>query len=60
MMSTIDTDREYAEIWGETLNSNRHLRLLSMGLGGLALLLAVVVVRLGFREMPRPIVVRVD
>ena len=31
-----------------------------MGLGGLTLLLAVVVVRLGFREMPRPIVVRVD
>ena len=31
-----------------------------MGLGGLTLLLAVAVVRLGFREMPRPIVVRVD
>ena len=60
MMSTKDTDREYAEIWGETLSSNRHLRLLSLGLGGLTLLLAVVVVRLGFREMPRPIVVRVD
>lgn len=59
-MSAKDTDREYAEIWGETVNSNRHLRLLSMGLGGLTLLLAVVVVRLGFREMPRPIVVRVD
>lgn len=60
MMSSKDTDREYAEIWGETLSSNRHLSLLSMGLGGLTLLLAVVVVRLGFREMPRPIVVRVD
>ena len=60
MMSSKDTDREYAEIWGETVSSNRHLRLLSMGLGGLTLLLAVVVVRLGFREMPRPIVVRVD
>ena len=59
-MSSKDTDREYAEIWGETLSSNRHLSLLSMGLGGLTLLLAVVVVRLGFREMPRPIVVRVD
>ncbi len=60
MMSSKDTDREYAEIWGETVSSNRHLRLLSMGLGGLTLLLAVAVVRLGFREMPRPIVVRVD
>lgn len=60
MMPSKDTDREYAEIWGETVSSNRHLRLLSMGLGGLTLLLAVVVVRLGFREMPRPIVVRVD
>ena len=59
-MPSKDTDREYAEIWGETVSSNRHLRLLSMGLGGLTLLLAVVVVRLGFREMPRPIVVRVD
>ena len=59
-MSSKDPDREYAEIWGETLSSNRHLRLLSVGLGGLTLLLAVVVVRLGFREMPRPIVVRVD
>ena len=59
-MQAKDTDREYAEIWGETVNSNRHLRLLSMGLGGLTLLLAVAVVRLGFREMPRPIVVRVD
>ena len=60
MMSSKDPDHEYAEIWGETLSSNRHLRLLSVGLGGLTLLLAVVVVRLGFREMPRPIVVRVD
>ncbi len=59
-MSSKGADREYAEIWGETVSSNRHLRLLSMGLGGLTLLLAVVVVRLGFREMPRPIVVRVD
>lgn len=59
-MSSKDSDREFAEIWGETVNSNRHLRLLSMGLGGLTLLLAVAVVRLGFREMPRPIVVRVD
>lgn len=59
-MRARETDREYVEIWGETVNSNRHLRLLSMGLGGLTLLLAVAVVRLGFREMPRPIVVRVD
>ncbi len=59
-MSPKDTDREYAEIWGETVSSNRHLRLLSIGLGGLSLLLAGAVVRLSFQETPRPIVVRVD
>ena len=42
-----DAGREYAEIWGETLHSNRHLRLLSVLLGVTSLLLAILVLRLG-------------
>ena len=57
---TADAGKEYAEIWGETIHANRHLRILSVGLGALALLLAIGVVRLSSLEPPRPIVVRVD
>ncbi len=57
---TADAGKEYAEIWGETIHANRHLRILSIGLGALALLLAIGVVRLSSLEPPRPIVVRVD
>ena len=28
-----DAGAEYAEIWGETLHANRHLRVISVGLG---------------------------
>ena len=55
-----DAGREYAEIWGEAIHSNRHLRVLSIGLGAVALLLAVVIFRIVSVEPPRPIVVRVD
>ena len=55
-----ETGKTYAEIWGETIHSNRHLRVLSMGLAGLCLLLVVIIVRLSSVEAPRPIVVRVD
>ena len=55
-----DAGREYAEIWGEAIHSNRHLRVLSIGLGVVALLLAVVIFRIVSVEPPRPIVVRVD
>ena len=55
-----DAGTEYAEIWGETIHANRHLRILSIGLGILVLLLAIGVVRLSSVEAPRPIVVRVD
>ena len=34
-----DAGAEYAEIWGETLHANRHLRVISVGLG-IGLLLA--------------------
>ena len=33
-----ETAKTYAEIWGEAIHSNRHLRVLSMGLAGLCLL----------------------
>ena len=55
-----DAGQEYAEIWGEAVHSNRHLRALSIGLGVLALLLGIVIFRIVSVEPPRPIVVRVD
>ena len=55
-----DAGKEYAEIWGEAVHSSRHLRVLSLVLGGVALLLAIVIIRLASLEPPRPIVVRVD
>ena len=30
-----ETGKTYAEIWGEAIHSNRHLRVLTMGLGGI-------------------------
>ena len=55
-----ETAKTYAEIWGEAIHSNRHLRVLTMGLAGLCLLMLVVIIRLSSVEPPRPIVVRVD
>ena len=55
-----DAGEEYAEIWGEQMHTNRHLRTLTVGLGLFALLLIIVVIRLASVEPPRPIVVRVD
>ena len=55
-----DAGKEYAEIWGEAVHSNRHLRVLSLVLGGVSLLLVIVIIRLASLEPPRPIVVRVN
>ena len=55
-----DAGREYAEIWGEAIHSNRHLRVSSIVLGLLLLFVTIAVVRLSSVEPPRPIVVRVD
>ena len=55
-----DAGREYAEIWGETVQANRKLRTLSTVLGGACLALAVLLLRIASVEPPRPIVVRVD
>ena len=57
---TKDAGAEYAEIWGEAVHSNRHLRVLSIGLGALCLLLIIVVFRIVTIDPPKPIVVRVD
>ena len=57
---TQDAGAEYAEIWGEAVHSNRHLRVLSIGLGALCLLLAIVIIRIVTIDPPKPIVVRVD
>ena len=55
-----DSGKTYADIWSEAVHSNRHLRVLSMGLAGLVLLLIVIIVRLSSVELPKPIVIRVD
>ena len=55
-----DAGKQYAEIWGETIHSNRHLRVFTIVLGVLLLCVTIVVVRLSSVEPPRPIVVRVD
>ena len=55
-----DAGAEYTEIWGEAIHSNRHLRVLSVGLGMGLLLLIIVIIRIVSVDPPRPIVVRVD
>ena len=55
-----DAGAEYAEIWGEAIHTNRHLRVISVGLAIGVLLLIVAVIRIVSVEPPRPIVVRVD
>ena len=55
-----DAGREYAEIWGEAVHTNRHLRTITVGLGLAVILLIVVVIRIASVDPPRPIVVRVD
>ena len=55
-----DAGKQYAEIWGETIHSNRHLRVFTIVLGVLLLCVTIAVVRLSSVEPPRPIVVRVD
>ena len=55
-----DAEAEYAEIWGETIHTNRHLRVISIGLGVALLLVIIVVIRIVSVDPPRPIVVRVD
>ena len=37
-----DAGAEYAEIWGEAIHSNRHLRTITVGLGIAVILLIIV------------------
>ena len=55
-----DAGAEYAEIWGEAVHANRHLRTITVGLGIAVILLIIVVIRIASVDPPRPIVVRVD
>ena len=55
-----DAGREYAEIWGETVEANRKLRTLATILAAACLALGVLLLRIATVEPPRPIVVRVD
>ena len=55
-----DAGAEYAEIWGEAVHTNRHLRTITVGLGIAVILLIIVVIRIASVDPPRPIVVRVD
>ena len=55
-----DAGGEYAEIWGEAVHANRHLRTITVGLGIAVILLIIVVIRIASVDPPRPIVVRVD
>ena len=40
-----DAGAEYAEIWGEAIHTNRHLRTITVGLGIAVILLIIVVIR---------------
>ena len=55
-----DAGREYAEIWGETVEANRKLRTLATILAAACLALGVLLLRVATVAPPRPIVVRVD
>ena len=59
-MSKPNPGKEFADIWGEIVVSNRHFRLATYALAGVLLLLLVAVVRLSSVELPKPIVIRVD
>ena len=43
-----DAGKQYAAIWGETIHSNRHLRVFTIVLGVLFLFVTIVVVRAVF------------
>jgi len=59
-MSKPDPGKEFADIWGEIVVSNRHFRLATYALAGVLILLLVAVVRLSSVELAKPIVIRVD
>ena len=55
-----DPGEQFADIWAQAVISQRHLRIATWALGAFVILLLVIVVRLSSRELPKPIVIRVD
>ena len=47
-----DAGREYAEIWGEAVHTNRHLRTITVGLGIAVVLLLIAVIRIASVDPP--------
>ena len=47
-----DAGAEYAEIWGEAIHANRHLRTITVGLGIAVILLIIVVIRIASVDPP--------
>ena len=50
-----DAGAEYAEIWGEAVHTNRHLRTITVGLGLAVLFLIGVVIRIASVDPPGPL-----
>ena len=57
---TPDPAREFADIWGEAVASNRFLRTAAYALGAALILVLAAVFRLSNVDPPKPIVIRVD
>ena len=55
-----DAGRQFADIWAETVQSNRNLRIITVALGMSLFLLLILALRLAWQPAPKPIVVRVD
>ena len=54
------TAQEFADIWGETLQANRNLRWLTIGLCLALLLMIAHAFQLAWQPPPKPIIIRVD
>ena len=50
-----DAGAEYAEIWGEAVHANRHLRTITVGLGIAVILLIIEVIRIASVDPPGPL-----
>ena len=55
-----DAGRQFADIWAETVQSNRNLRIITVALAVSLFLVLVIALRLAWQPAPKPIVVRVD
>ena len=55
-----DAGRQFADIWAETVQSNRNLRIITVALGISLFLVLIITLRLAWQPPPKPIVIRVD